>query len=227
MSGSARSDSAARYSPAGHPSVLVTSACTPANSRSSPACRSRIEASAGIIARSWRRTSINARRARRRPSGSGGSVRELTATIDPEGIFSSNRSSAWRTTLAEARCASSRTSTTPCPASDPARRAWTCASRSSSSSASWVSHTNSRSSCSDHSDSRLDLPYPGGATITASDASRALERRRTSVARRTSPFRVIRAPAGFCDGRRGSARAGAVAGVIVRGRPGSTGCCAR
>ena len=78
---------------AGHPSVLLTSACTEAKSSSSPAWRSRIDASAGNIARSWTRTSINARRARRRPRGSGGSVRELTATIEPDGISSSSRSS--------------------------------------------------------------------------------------------------------------------------------------
>ena len=88
-------------------------------------------------------------------------------------------------------------------------------------------HTNGRSSRSAHSHSRLDLPYPGGATMTASGASSASIRRSTSSGRRTSPRLKPGTPTCASTGPAGSVRPPPDAGRCLgraAGRAGVIGC---
>ncbi len=221
-SGSAPSDSAARYSPAGHPSVLVTSACTEAKSSSSPAWRSRIDASAGIIARSWTRNFDQRPASPKATEGqwrlgpradrdhrAGGDLLEQPLQpaaqglgLGPVRVVEDEHDATTRIGAGE-ECADVRFEVVVLErVRVPATRTRVHRARTT---------RTTGSTCR----------IPAGRRSPPATRSRALASRRTSVVRLTSPLRVVRAAADFGDGRRGGAGAAAV-GVIASGAGSAT-----
>jgi hypothetical protein len=169
-------------------------------------------------------SSNTSRWARRRPSGSGGSHREASTTCAPGGGCSTRPA---RTSMAafEVRsCTSSntRTNSRSRPVSGSVARARDARRCSASSSArSNATHANGRSSCWAHSSTVVVLPYPAGATSSASETSRTSISRRTRRVRATRPQPEAERGGEGSTTRRGAEgeRRVAVAGIDTSGGP--------
>ena len=107
-----RNDSAARYSPAGHPSVRRCSSAMSSWPSVIPASRSSDDASARVSARSPGPISMTLPSARSRAIGSGGASRPASTSCEPSGTWPASTGIAARHSGLCSTCTSSRTSAT-------------------------------------------------------------------------------------------------------------------